>query len=207
MSEMRQSIAGKCSELRLLGSNLCEVENEVHAKKERYLNKQIFQQTNNWLEQHFIPAVQDIERHVLLSINEEFNQLFQRWFSILMETGEISVEADSNFTPIISQSGYSLSVNSLSGGEKTSVALAYRLALNTMLKKVAGMDNALLILDEPTDGFGKEQLFRLRQVLNELNSAQIIMVSHERELESFADKIYRVTKDGNQSRIEVMGYN
>jgi DNA repair protein SbcC/Rad50 len=207
MSEMRQSISGKCSELRLLEANLREVENEVHAKKEHYLNKQIFQHTNNWLEQHFIPAVQDIERHVLQSINEEFNQLFQRWFSILMETSNISVEADSNFTPIISQSGYSLSVNSLSGGEKTSVALAYRLALNTMLKKIAGMDNALLILDEPTDGFGKEQLFRLRQVLNELNSAQIIMVSHEHELESFADKIYRVTKDGNQSRIEVVGYN
>jgi len=206
-SEMRQNISGKCSELRLLESNLHEVENEVHTKRECYSNKQIFQQTNNWLEQHFIPAVQDIERHVLQSINEEFNQLFQRWFSILMETGDISVEADSNFTPIISQSGYSLSVNSLSGGEKTSVALAYRLALNTMLKKVAGMDNALLILDEPTDGFGKEQLFRLRQVLNELNSAQIVMVSHERELESFADKIYRVTKDGNQSRIEVVGYN
>jgi exonuclease SbcC len=184
---------------------LREVENEVRSKKERYLNKQIFQQTNSWLEQQFIPAVQDIERHVLQSINEEFNQLFQRWFSILMETGNISVEIDSNFTPIISQSGYSLSVNSLSGGEKTSVALAYRLALNTILKKIAGMDNALLILDEPTDGFGKEQLYRLKQVLNELNSAQIIMVSHERELESFVDKIYRVTKDGNQSRIEVVG--
>lgn len=207
MSEMRQSISGKCSELRLLESNLHEVENEVQAKKERYMDKQIFEETNNWLEQHFIPAIQDIERHVLQSINEEFNQLFQRWFSILMETGDISVEADSNFTPIITQSGYSLSVNSLSGGEKTSVALAYRLALNTMLKKVAGMDNALLILDEPTDGFGKEQLFRLRRVLNELNSAQIIMVSHERELESFVGKIYRVTKDGNQSRIEVVGYN
>jgi DNA repair protein SbcC/Rad50 len=207
MSEMRQSISGKRSELRLLESNLHEVENEVHAKKERYLNKQIFEQTNNWLDQHFIPALQDIERHVLQSINEEFNQFFQRWFTVLMETGDISVEADSNFTPIISQSGYSLSINSLSGGEKTSVALAYRLALNTMLKKVAGMDNTLLILDEPTDGFGKEQLFRLRQVLSELNPAQIIMVSHERELESFADKIYRVTKDGNQSRIGVVGYN
>ena len=207
MSDMRQSISGKRSELKLLESNLHEVEKEVKNKKSRYQNKLIFQQTNNWLEQHFIPAIQDIERHVLQSINEEFNQLFQRWFNILMETGDISVEADSNFTPIITQSGYSLSVNSLSGGEKTSVALAYRLALNTMLKKVAGMDNALLILDEPTDGFGKEQLIRLRQVLNELNSAQIIMVSHERELESFVDKIYRVTKDGNQSRVEVVGYN
>lgn len=207
MSEMKQSISGKRSELKLLESNLHEAETEVKNKRSRYQNKLIFQQTNNWLEQHFIPAIQDIERHVLQSINEEFNQLFQRWFNILMEIGDISVEADSNFTPIITQSGYSLSVNSLSGGEKTSVALAYRLALNTMLKKIAGMDNALLILDEPTDGFGKEQLIRLRQVLNELNSAQIIMVSHERELESFVDKIYRVTKDGNQSRVEVVGYN
>jgi len=207
MSEIRQRISGRRSELKILESNLHELEKEVKDKKDRHQNMQIFQQTNNWLEQHFIPAVQDIERHVLQSINEEFNQLFQRWFAILMDTGDISVEADSNFTPIITQSGYSLSVNSLSGGEKTSVALAYRLALNTMLKKVAGMDNALLILDEPTDGFGKEQLIRLRQVLDELKSAQIIMVSHERELESFVDKIYRVTKDGNQSRIEVVGYN
>jgi DNA repair protein SbcC/Rad50 len=75
MSEMRQSISGKSSELRLLESNLHEVENEVHAKKERYLNKQIFQHTNNWLEQHFIPAVQDIERHVLQTINEETQKL------------------------------------------------------------------------------------------------------------------------------------
>jgi exonuclease SbcC len=76
-----------------------------------------------------------------------------------------------------------------------------------MLKKIAGMDNALLILDEPTDGFGKEQLVRLTKVLDELQAAQIIMVSHERELESFVDKIYRVTKDGNRSRINVLGYN
>lgn len=207
MSEIRQKISGKCSELRLLESNLHEVENEVKDKKDRKQNKLILQQTNNWLGQHFIPAVQDIERSVLQSINEEFNQLFQRWFNILMETGDISVEVDSNFTPIVAQDGYSLNVNSLSGGEKTSVALAYRLALNTMLKKVAGMDNALLILDEPTDGFGKEQLARLRLVLNELKSAQIIMVSHERDLETFVDKIYRVTKYGNQSKIEVVCYN
>jgi DNA repair protein SbcC/Rad50 len=64
---------------------------------------------------------------------------------------------------------YSLDVNSLSRGEKTSVALAYRLALNTMTRKIADMDTSLLILDEPTDGFGKEQLIRLREVLDDLN--------------------------------------
>ncbi|MGC1931561.1 MAG: SMC family ATPase, partial [Candidatus Nitrosopolaris sp.] len=52
MSDMRQSISGNCSELRLLESNLHEVEKEVKDKKDRYQNKQIFQQTNNWLELH-----------------------------------------------------------------------------------------------------------------------------------------------------------
>ncbi len=207
ISELGQMTSGKRSELKLLESNLNQLEREVKDKKHRNQNKQILQHTNNWLEEHFITAVQDIERHVLQNINEEFNQLFQKWFNILMETGDINVEADTNFTPIITQNGYSLGINSLSGGEKTSVALAYRLALNTMLKKIAGMDNALLILDEPTDGFGKEQLVRLTKVLDELQAAQIIMVSHERELESFVDKIYRVTKDGNRSRINVLGYN
>lgn len=66
------------------------------------------------------------------------------------------------------------------------------------------MDISLLILDEPTDGFGKEQLIRLREVLDDLNRAQIIMVSHERDLESFVDRIYRVTKEGNISKLELI---
>ena len=71
-----------------------------------------------------------------------------------------------------------------------------------MIKKAADMENNLIILDEPTDGFGKEQLIRVRRVLDELESAQIGMVSHERELESFVDTIYRITKEGGISRIE-----
>ncbi|MGA9844783.1 MAG: hypothetical protein WBQ25_20975 [Nitrososphaeraceae archaeon] len=70
-------------------------------------------------------------------------------------------------------------MGSLSGGEKTSTALAYRLALNTMIKKAADVENNLIIPDEPNDGIGKEQLIRLRRVLDELEFAQIITVSHE----------------------------
>ena len=109
----------------------------------------------------------------------------------LLETGDIAVRVDDNFTPIIEQNGYEMDVNSLSGGEKTSVALAYRLALNVMVKKVCeAMNSNLLSLDEPTDGFSREQLFRLRDILKELNCEQVIFVSHESELEGFVDKIY-----------------
>ena len=109
--------------------------------------------------EYFIPAVKLIETNVLASIDSEFNSLFQKWLGHLLEAGDIAVRVDENFTPMIEQNGYEMDVNSLSGGEKTSVALAYRLALNVMVKKVCkAMQSNLLILDEPTDGFSREQL-------------------------------------------------
>ena len=92
----------------------------------------------------------------------------------------------------------------LSGGEKTSVALAYRLSLNSLVQQVStGMKSNLLILDEPTDGFSKDQLHKVRDILNELKCPQVILVSHERELESFADHIYNVIKTNGVSEVTV----
>ncbi len=56
-------------------------------------------------------------------------------------------------------------------------------------------------LVEPTDGFSREQLFRLRDILKELNCEQVTFVSHESELEGFVDKIYRITKEAGESTI------
>ncbi len=79
------------------------------------------------------------------------------------KTGKINEE----FTPIVEQDGFEQDINYLSGGEKTSVALSYRLALNNVVQKVStGMKSNLMILDEPTDGFSKEQLYKLREILN-----------------------------------------
>ncbi len=195
--------AAKRKEMEGLDKRVAELEGEITQKREDLRIKDIYSQVRIWLDQYFLPAVQDIERHVLASINEEFNQLFQRWFTSLIETGDISVRVDEDFAPIIAQAGYELAFDSLSGGERTAVALAYRLAVNVMVKKVCeAMHSNLLMLDEPTDGFSKEQLSKLRDVLDELKCEQVIMVSHERELESFVDRVYRVRKEGTVSRIE-----
>ena len=89
----------------------------------------------------------------------------------------------------------------LSGGERTSVALAYRLALSQMVQQYSEAGPSSLILDEPTDGFSREQLGRVREILDEIANPQVVIVSHERELESMADQIYRVTKVDGESRI------
>ncbi len=157
---------------------------------------------HDWLQSYFTPAVESIEKHVFAGYNMNFDALFRKWFSILMDSGDISVRIDDKFTPLVEQNGYEQDIDALSGGEKTSVALAYRLALNTLVKEISiSLKNNLLILDEPTDGFSKEQLHRMRDVLDELKCNQVIIVSHEKELEAFVDNIIEVRKEGSVSRI------
>jgi len=155
-----------------------------------------------WLQDYFLPTVETIEKQVLMNINLEFDTQFKKWFSMLVDDPGKEAKIDEDFTPIIQQDGVDQDVSYLSGGEKTSVALAYRLSLNNIVRKVStGMQSNVLILDEPTDGFSKEQLGKVREILDELECPQIILVSHERELESFADQIFRVTKTNGVSTI------
>ena len=58
-----------------------------------------------------------------------------------------------------------------------------------------------MILDDPTDGFSKEQLFKTRDLSEELRFPQIIIVSHEKELEADADQVFKIQKSGGTSGI------
>ncbi|KPJ83571.1 MAG: hypothetical protein AMS17_17345 [Spirochaetes bacterium DG_61] len=189
-------------QLKALKERFDKLEKDLNRHKANLVQADILSVVRSWLEMVFIPSLQSIEKAVLLTLNQEFNSLFQRWFRDLIEIGELNGYIDEDFTPIVEQGGYELEVESLSGGEKTSLALAYRLALNIIVKQVTDtMKSNLLILDEPTDGFSREQLFKMRDILNDVNCDQIIMVSHESELENVADHIYRVRKEGNTSTV------
>jgi len=180
------------------------INKKIHDLEEK-VDKIIFtDQIGTWLDQHFIPSLEQIESQVLISIKEEFSKLFQKWFYLLIEVGDIDVEIDEFFTPIVNQNGYRLEVDSLSGGEKTSIALAYRLALNEIIRRMIMLDDNLLILDEPTDGFSKEQLIQIKHVLEELSASQVIVVSHEKELEGFVETIFRVVKESEKSQVELV---
>jgi DNA repair protein SbcC/Rad50 len=158
-----------------------------------------------WVQDYFLPTLELVEKHVMLNINQEFDSHFQRWFGMLVEDPGKQAKVDEEFTPVVQQDGIDQDISYLSGGEKTSIALAYRLALNAIVRRVStGMKSNLLILDEPTDGFSKEQLSKVREILDELQSPQIILVSHERELESFADQVIRVSKANGESKVTVV---
>jgi len=184
-------------QIEIISNKISELEGKI--------DKIIFtDQIGIWLDQYFIPSLEQIESQVLVSVKEEFNKLFQKWFYLLIEVGDIDVEIDEFFTPLVNQNGYFLEVESLSGGEKTSIALAYRLALNEIIRRMIMLDDNLLILDEPTDGFSKEQLIQIKHVLEELSASQVIVVSHEKELEGFVETIFRVVKESEQSQVELV---
>lgn len=203
LMKMKENLAMRKTEH---DNNLKQIEsfNKKIGELEQRVDKIIFtDQIGIWLNQHFIPSLEQIESQVLISVKEEFNRLFQKWFYLLIEVGDIDVEIDEFFTPIVNQSGYHLEVDSLSGGEKSSIALAYRLALNEIIRRMVMLEDNLLILDEPTDGFSKEQLVQIKYVLEELSAAQVIVVSHEKELEGFVETIFRVVKESEKSQVEL----
>ncbi len=158
-----------------------------------------------WILKQFTPFATTVERHLLYSIHHHFDSAFRNWFAKLLEDESIGARIDHEFSPIITQAGFETETANLSGGERTSVSLAWRLALvHTIHALVPNLGTAgLIILDEPTDGFSAEQLERVRDVLHELAMEQIIIVSHEQQLEGFVDHILRVRKTASGSVVEL----
>jgi len=158
-----------------------------------------------WIKEFFIPTVAEIEKQVLISIQQNFNETYRKWFRVLIDDPSKESRIDEHFTPIVEQDGYEQNVYYLSGGGITSVSLAYRLTLNmTMRQETESMNSNLLILDEPTDGFSKNQLSKVKDVLREMNSEQIILVSHEAELETYVDNVFQISKSEGYSRVTRM---
>ncbi len=155
-----------------------------------------------WLSKNFSPLISFIEKNVMIKLKTEFSKLFERWFSMLV-SDIFEVRLDDNFTPIIEYQDYEIDYSYLSGGERTAVALAYRLSLNqvvnSLLSKIKTHD--IVILDEPTDGFSEQQLDKMRDVLRQLDIRQLIVVSHEQKIESFMENVMRFRKDHGISRI------
>jgi len=157
-----------------------EIQEKIHEKQELRKKLEHLKELEDWLSNKFLNLTLSIEKSVMIKLKDEFANLFSEWFSILVPEA-LSARLDEDFSPIIEQQGYEISYSHLSGGERTAVALAYRLSLNqvinSLLSRIKTKD--LIILDEPTDGFSETQLDKIRDVLNQLKVSQLILVSHE----------------------------
>ncbi|MBI4116797.1 hypothetical protein HY449_03580 [Candidatus Pacearchaeota archaeon] len=182
-------------EIEMLSGQIRDLNEKI--KKTEQLKAQInhLSEIENWLSKKFMLLISVIEKNVMTKLKREFSLLFSEWFSMLV-SDSFNVRLDDDFTPVIEQQDYELDYSYLSGGERTAIALAYRLALNqvinSLLSKIKTKD--IVILDEPTDGFSSQQLDKMRDVLAQLNVKQLIIVSHEQKMESFVDNVIRLKK-------------
>jgi len=191
------------AEIQFLNKQIKTLEEEIEKIKELAKKLNYMKELEFWLNNKFLQFVLFTEKNVMLKLREDFSTLFSNWFSILV-SDSITVRLDESFSPIIQQLDYEVEYDNLSGGERTAVALAYRLALNqtinSLLSKIKTRD--LVILDEPTDGFSDSQLDKMRDVLNQLNVRQLILVSHEQKIEGFVNNIIKFKKIEGVTGIE-----
>ena len=190
-------------EIEVFSSQIEELKKEIKKseKVKKHLNYLV--ELENWLSGNFVPVISFIEKNVMVKLKSEFSQLFARWFSMLVPDS-FNVCLSDDFSPVIEQQDYEINYAYLSGGERTAVALAYRLSLNqiinSLMSKIKTRD--LVILDEPTDGFSDQQLDKMRDVLQQLNVKQLIIVSHEQKIEGFVENVIRFRKENGVSKME-----
>ncbi len=196
------SFAENRKEIDLLLERIEFDEKEITKKEKIRADANYLRELLDWIENKFLSLISFTERNVLAKIRHDFSKLFSEWFSMLV-TDSLNVELDEDFTPVIYNQDYQIEYGFLSGGERTAVALAYRLALNQMINSVFSeiKTKDLILLDEPTDGFSERQLDKIRDIFEQLHSKQMILVSHEQKIEGFVDNVIRIKKD-ESSRVE-----
>ncbi len=182
---------------------LQQLETEMQLLQKKKEKQQSLEYRRAWLLEKVSPTMSVMEKQVFMSVYHEFNSLFREWFFMLVDDQNFNVQLNDEFTPLIMQNGYEIPLHDLSGGEKTAVSLAYRLALNKVINNLIStiQTKDIIVLDEPTDGFSSQQLNAVRTILAQLGLKQIILVSHEPKIESFVDHVLRIEKRGHESRI------
>ena len=198
------SIAELKKELEMTNKEISNLTKIIKQKEETQKKLSNILELNDWLSNQFLGLVTFTEKNVLVNLRREFSEIFNKWFQMLTPSESFQAHLDESFTPLVLQNEIEMDYSFLSGGERTAIALAYRLALNqiinSVLSKIKTKD--IVILDEPTDGFSEFQLDKMRDVLEELNAKQLIIVSHEQKMEGFVENIIRIRKSTNSSNIE-----
>ncbi len=131
-------------------------------------------------------SINNMTRNYLSSFNFEFDD----------------VRIDENFDIKVINNGIEEPLDSLSGGERISLAIAVRLAIARYLTGRV----STVIMDEPTNFLDEDRRGNLKDIIqyslkDENMVQQMIMITHHAELTSAADSTYEVTKSGGISQI------
>ncbi len=147
--------------------------------------------------------IRSIREYVRLRFINDFRSLFKARFDELRNEVDYDIDIDNNYNVVITAGSEKMDAKSLSGGEKTSVAIAYRLALSSLASVLGGVGkNEIILMDEPTSGLDKEDINALTNAITKITDLrQIIIVTHEDNMKNIADNVIKLKKDSGVSSI------
>jgi exonuclease SbcC len=157
-----------------------------------------------------IDNIRNAYRSIQPKLRTEFVKVLERMVQQTMDslTGEenygLSIHIDETYTPYIrSIEGHEREVQHLSGGERTLLAFAFRLALGQLIMQARTSHGLpILLLDEPTESLGREDrsVDRLAEAISRMKSIeQIIAVTHNEAFAEKAEYVIRLEKEANIS--------
>lgn len=135
------------------------------------------------------------------SLESEVNRILK---GVIREF-KIEIDEEFDFT-VVYPSGVTRPIENLSGGEKTVLSLALRLAL---AKVLTGRIPRLMILDEPTQNLDSEVRLMIFDIIKRIAGTmdQIIVVTHDEDIVDKADRVIRVTNSGGVSEVSIEARN
>ena len=124
--------------------------------------------------------------------------------SFNLNIDDVAVDEDLDIQ--VSQNGAMVPMESLSGGERTALAIAVRLAISSYLENRI----STIIMDEPTTFLDEDRRADLRDIIqyslkDEGIVPQLVLITHHRELYSVADAMYEIRKENGNSEVTRIG--
>ena len=212
LSTAREQETEERSRVSRLGAQLDEAERRVRTaeagRQERAALLAEAKETEEkaaWVGGAFRTTVLEMEQKLLTHAQTLFEREFARYFASLLDDPGLVARTDPAFTPLVMIEGEWTPAEALSGGERTGLALAFRLALAQVVRSMGSLHLDTILLDEPTDGFSPEQVIRMGELLDELALPQVVLVSHESQLAAIADRVVRVQKVDGRSVLATNG--
>ncbi|MEO2083881.1 MAG: AAA family ATPase, partial [Desulfurobacteriaceae bacterium] len=143
--------------------------------------------------------LQDVRSSLLPAVSFYCKEFFSKFE---FEFGEIEISED--FTVSVGVPGRgTMTLEELSGGQQIAFAIALRFALARHFSQ--SFD--LLVLDEPTIHLDQQRRLGLTELISSLKELipQMLIVTHDHEIEIVADEVIRVRNVGGYSEVKSEG--
>ena len=194
----------KVKELKELESKIKRLQEEKKDLERKKKNVKEFLDKLNIIRMAFSKdGIQKMLRRRVAPYISEFATEYVERFNLGISSIRVSEDLDVE----VIRGGETIPISLLSGGEKVAVAIALRLAL----AKVLAGKLSTVIMDEPTIHLDEERRRELVEVVKNFfrrgsEIPQMIIITHDRELEEVADTLYQIEKVNGVSRVKALTF-